>query len=330
MSLELARKREKTLPPHRQVSPSLQSDGTLDQPTIGYLGSKISPGTAMQLQRLYGNQKTLQLLREPVTSVRYVQTTDTKLIQPDRLVEIQSAEGTDEKDFNSTRKRVEAGLGIKSSGNWLEGNNFAGLKEDEILYIWGHMTPNDIGTVEFSELAEIMVEQGFTTCAAIILIGCNDQENYGQAPKALWEGLKKELEENGKTDALDKIPTIYATKGPLHSGVGKKIYDFKDWWVATSTEKEDDLKKDLEKIRLHLNGEKVEDIGYLMTWFEQQAEGLNLKPTKENWQKIASHIRKQKQESLKKKGSAEYPSLLRPTTDDNGMEWNPDALVSYP
>jgi len=319
-----------SLPASASTHPST-SDEILQRMLQNQPRKALSPQAITQLQRAIGNQATLQLMRERGLTTAQV---GGERVQRDKLVEISG--GDDAKDFDSTRDKVQAGLGVASSGQWMAGN-FRGIGASEVLYIWGHMTPTFIGNVEFTELAKYMVKQGFTTCASIRLIGCNNQDNFNQAPQTLWNALKLKFVEKGLVDAVP--PTIYATKGPLHSGVGKDIYALDQWWVGTPTEKEEDLKRDEKTIRKHLSeggtleGETIPDLINSLGWYGSQiGHPIEQTLTLENLSKKFEKLRTDTQDSTKRKKPATYPNLKRPVKDgkEGEMEWNPNAWTSYP
>lgn len=304
-----------------------------------------------QLQQIHGNQRTLQLLRRGHANVTEIQkaTSDKRVIQLDRLVEIQT--GVDKKDFNATRSQVEASLGISSSGIAYKNPKLLAMNDpSEVLYLWGHMDNERIGDGEFNELAQGMVDLGFRTCKEIRLIGCNNQDTPTVAPQTFWHALQHALskiassEESGASSSSSPstqvtVPTIHATKGPLHSSTNEGFE--KGWWVGTPSKKENELKQDQSRILRYMTDPNYHDdnIGELQNMVGYYSSYLNFRPepannNEENLKTLHKYFEEErisKQTSLKKKGE-KYPTLMQEVEGEGGTKtkvWNPDAWVSY-
>ena len=151
-------------------------------------GGVLQKSSITQLQRTHGNRFVLQMVRgaTPRSSVKSSAFGGKKIIQLDRLVEFPT--GKDVADFAATRKQVETSLKTPTSGNWFAREAFR-LGPGETLYLWGHMDEDKIGSLSFQEVAAHMVRNGFRGCAAIRLIGCNNQIVPLAAPKKLHLAL---------------------------------------------------------------------------------------------------------------------------------------------
>jgi len=320
-------------------------------------GGASHANTIAQLQRVHGNQQTLQMVREG--AARRLTPTRGKLIQLDRLVEIQT--GVDKKDFNAVRPQVEKSLGLKSSGKAYNNPGSLAVNDpSETLYLWGHMDGEKIGNSEFTELANSMVELGFRTCREVRLIGCNDQDNPTTAPKVFWHALKNALTKAASTresepasSGIDSsssaitVPTIHATKGPLHSSA-ETGFD-QGWWVATPSEKEEIAKQDQHRVMQYMTNlsyvdPKPSELDNMVSYYAGSTFGgtkLTFRPepannTPQNVETLHKFFEKElidKEKNLKKKGHA-YPSLSTGSqvdleTQKTVVAWNPDAWVSY-
>lgn len=294
-----------------------------------------TPGAALQsmhhiaqMQRVIGNRHTLQMLRDaPVKTSRVAQ----NVIQSDRLVEIQGPGESDKNDFNLVRHQVTASLGIESAGNWLTSRFDVG--PDEELFIWGHMDDTSIGTIEYDELAKIMVSTGFMGCRSVRLIGCNNPKDPTKAPKALWDALKARWDKKQITPTI--MPVIHATRGPLQSNIDK---DFSEgWWVGTSSKKEDRFVEDMNAIINYTKTGETND--FSSTWLHLEAKRLEEKykkplntMSKEEVKKLIekeSIIRRSDWHESKK---VDYPNLQTREQDEEGKEkvtWTPEAWASY-
>ncbi len=363
MTSEQSLRKIATRTPHQNQLPSSQYPvhgiaSPLMLRALQSLGGGAShANTIAQLQRVHGNQQTLQMVREG--TARRLTPTGGKLIQLDRLLEMQT--GIDKKDFNLVRPQVEKSLGLKSIGKAYNNlGSFAINDPGETLYLWGHMDSKKIGIAKFTELANIMVELGFRTCREIRLIGCNNQDNPTTAPQVFWHALKNALTKAASTresepsssdigsssDAII-VPTIHATRGTLHSSLDTGFDE--GWWVATPSEKETELKQDQFRIMQHMTNPsyvdpKQSEVDFMVNHYEKSTvDGtkLNFRPepannTPQNVKTLKKFFKKElvtKEKSLKKKGHA-YPSLstgseVDPETQKTVVAWNPDAWVSY-
>lgn len=182
----------------RTTPKSSQPHPTFTSPQLGQL---LQKSTLTQLQRTHGNRRVLQMVRDktvarlrPSAGLR-----GRRVVQLDRLIEMPNV-GKDEKDFAGVREQVEKSLRLGSSGTWFKQSDFA-LGKGETLYIWGHMDENGIGSMSFKELAAHMVRGGFTGCAEIRLIGCNNPTMPQTAPRRLYEALAQYIATPGLAKA---------------------------------------------------------------------------------------------------------------------------------
>lgn len=306
----------------------------------------------------------MQLKAEPGSAVQAVGSG--KIVQ--RVTVKVGSSPKDQADFKSAEPILMNYLGGSAPVS-IDSARLAG-EGGKTTNIWAHMSDDEVGGMSHEALAALLIEKGYRSSAEIRMIGCNLQGRASvTGPAKLWHALFDQLSAIILKGHTPSVPTIYATKGPLHTG-GSTLAANQHFYVVDKNDpgievdeiyiKEDEnlqnikaakmrkwAKEDKETVTKEILEKYAEEVAatsadeVLAAHLAEFKERMNImrQENEKFYEKNNSGSSKMiREEHLERKSRGydesqrttnKYPSIFKPNEDNTGWIWNDTAWVSY-